>query len=192
MKYILIIIFIGLFLSSCGYRTIRHLNNGTCVVDNKLENDVEWCRGELEDARRYEKYQREQAAEEARRIKEEQDEDDSYPVYKLCMMWDGFYDGSSSSIHYRERIAQSLERRGKDPLYCRNTSNSNDAARRSEDKANQAIINSNEAKRRAIQAEQQAYEAEQRAIAQRRRQQQQQQNQDLYQPQPSTCVYPEC
>ena len=104
-----------------------------------------------------------QRQEEAIRIKKEEEEFDKIPIYKMCMMWDDAYDGSRSAIKTRERIAQSLERRGQDPLYCRNTSNSNDAARITEDAAKAA-------ERRARAAEDAAYAAQQEAYENRRRQ----------------------
>ena len=119
MKNILIIIFIGLFFSSCGYGTIRHLNDGTCVVDNKPENDVEWCRGELEDARRYEKYQREQAAEKIKRREKEIATFDVYNISELCKIWDQRASFHEAHIWTRNTITENLKKRGQDPLYCK-------------------------------------------------------------------------
>ena len=89
-------------------------------------------------------------------------------------MWDDAYDGSNLAIEIREKIAQSLERRGQDPLYCRNTSNSNDAARRAEDAAKAA-------ERRARAAEDAAYAAQQEAYENRRRQDNYEYNQQIQQ-----------
>jgi len=184
---VFLVIFIVLFLSSCTIRhgSVTYLEDGTCVDDIRHHTDVEWCKAELESYKEFLRKKEEDKLEEARELERQIISFDIYEIYELCMIWDNSYYSSEQHIWNRKMVAESFKRRGQDPLYCRNTSNSNDAARRSEDKANQAIINSNEAKRRAIQAEQQAYEAEQRAIAQRRRQQQQQQQQQ----QDNLCLY---
>ena len=155
MNKLILLLLVSIFLGGCaGCYTDSPYDNclGSWHLEPGTEEYIEW-----------EKREKKRELREAKELKAKQDADDKIPIYKMCMMWDDAYNGSRSAIKTRERIAQSLERRGQDPLYCRNTSNSNDAARRAEDAAKAA-------ERRARAAEDAAYAAQQEAYENRRRQ----------------------
>ena len=130
MNKLILLLLVSIFLGGCaGCYTDSPYDNclGSWHLEPGTEEYIEW-----------EKREKKRELREAKELKAKQDADDKIPIYKMCMMWDDAYNGSRSAIKTRERIAQSLERRGQDPLYCRNTSNSNDAARRAEDAAKAA------------------------------------------------------
>jgi hypothetical protein len=117
MKNLLLIIFIGLFISGCTitHGNLTHLEDGTCVDDIRHHKDVDWCIYQLE---RTKKYLREKEEE---RLKAEA-YNDAIPLHQLCEFYDIYkYQGSMGGMN---AVAESLTRRGEDPLLCRKTSSS--------------------------------------------------------------------
>jgi len=117
----ILLAFLLLFISSCGPSNVVFHSDDVCVGDGELMSK-EWCidhKNWLAEQKQWEEDQRRREEEE--RLKTEA-YNDAIPLHQLCEFYDIYkYQGSMGGMN---AVAESLIRRGEDPLLCRKTSSS--------------------------------------------------------------------
>ena len=117
----ILLVFLLLFISSCGPSKVVFHSDDVCVGDGELMTK-EWCINHKNWLAKQKKWEEDQRNREEEERLEAEAYNDSIPIHQLCEFYDIYkYNGSLEGINL---IAESLIRRGEDPLLCRKTSSS--------------------------------------------------------------------